>query len=542
MSSGLRRDTRWWGWGDPEAQAVLAPEAERMLADHGVSLSERAVLPSLKSVVVPAARQLPNAVLKAAGADNTSTSDEDRLRHSGGQSFADLIERRSGALNNAPDAVVALDSADRILPLLQACAKHSVAVVPFGGGTSVVGGVTLERGRCERWISLDTCNLRGVIVDDVSRTARLGAGLRGPEAEAALARRGLTIGHFPQSFEYATIGGFAATRSAGQASSGYGRFDSLVSSIRLVTPAGLLSTLETPHTSIGPSLMDLIVGSEGAFGVIPDVDVRVQPAPEAKRYEGWLFEDFETGNAAIRSLAQSDRLPTVARVSDPAETAVSLGMSGPSGLAGEAFRRYLRIRGRGSGCLMIAGLEGSNLHVRQRRRDLARTLRSFGALSLGQSAGGAWAKGRFHGPYLREALLDRGLVVDTLETAQQWSRHDELYQAVQVAIKAELRSLGMEGVVMCHLSHAYRDGASLYFTVIASPGKESGVASWKKIKAAATGAIQASGGTLSHHHATGRDHTPYLSDEIGPLGIDVLQAVKGRLDPAGIMNPGCLIP
>jgi alkyldihydroxyacetonephosphate synthase len=513
-----------------------------MLSERGIDTAGGVEIPSLDAVRLPAAASLPDDVLEAAGRENVSTSTEDRLRHSGGQSFADLVERRSGTITEAPDAVVAIDVPGRIPGILEACAKHSVAVIPFGGGTSVVGGVSPERGGCQRVISLDTGNLRSVSIDEVSLTATLGAGLRGPEAEAALARSGFTLGHFPQSFEYATIGGFAATRSAGQASSGYGRFDSLVSSIRLLAPAGELETLETPHTAIGPSLRELVVGSEGAFGVIPEVTVRIRPVPAVKRYEAWLIEDFEAGNEVIRSLAQRDRLPTIARVSDRSETEVSLGISGPSGLSGAALRSYLKLRGKGEGCLMIVGLEGSEPGVRRKRQDLVRTLRSSGGLLLGQAAGQSWAKGRYHGPYLREALLDQGLVVDTLETAQQWSRHGDLYRSVKSAIESQLDSLGMDGIVMCHLSHAYRDGASLYFTVIASPGADGAVASWQEIKKAAGGAIQTAGGTLSHHHATGRDHRPYLEGEIGSLGIETLRAVKDRLDPAGIMNPGCLLP
>jgi alkyldihydroxyacetonephosphate synthase len=520
---------------------VLSPGAERLFAERGITTSAPERVPGLDRIVLPPRGELPEALITAAGRENISTTDEDRLRHSGGQSYTDLLERRSGTVPEAPDAVVALDSPERIVPLLEACTAHSVAVIPFGGGTSVVGGVTPERGRCERVISLDTGNLRGVSIDRVSMTATLGSGLRGPQAEAALAAAGLTLGHFPQSFEYATIGGFAATRSAGQASSGYGRFDSLVSSIRLASPAGLLSTLETPHTAIGPALRELIVGSEGALGVIPEVTVRVRRSPEVRQYEAWMLEDFEAGAAAIRSLAEHGRLPTVARVSDAAETAVSLGMSGPTGVAGDLFRRYLRLRGREEGSLMIVGLEGSDPEVRRRRRELSRTLRSAGAVSLGQSAGRSWVKGRFHGPYLREALLDRGLVVDTLETAHQWSRHQGLRDSVRAALQGEMDELGMHGIVMCHLSHAYRDGASLYFTVIASPGVEGGPACWMKLKAAASRAIQNAGGTLSHHHATGRDHRPYLEGEIGPLGIEALAAIKERLDPGGIMNPGCLL-
>ena len=537
-----RRDTRWWGWGDPSETTVLSAGAENLLAEAGIEVAAARPVPAMETIRLPEANPVPGAVVGAAGSRNVSVLDEDRLRHSGGQSYADLTERRSGVPGLAPDAVVTIDSASRLLPLLESCAENGVAVIPFGGGTSVVGGVVPERNGFDSVISLDMAGLRSAELDPTSMTARLGAGLRGPEAEALLARAGFTLGHFPQSFEYATIGGFAATRSAGQASSGYGRFDSLVSSIRLVAPAGELSTLETPHSAIGPSLRELVVGSEGAFGVIPDVDVRIRPLPEAKRYEAWLAEDFEAGNQIVRGLAQRDRLPTIARVSDPEETAVSLGMSGPSGIAGDAFRRYLKLRGKSSGSLMIIGLEGTSARVRDDRRELARSLRAGGAIPLGQSAGRSWSKARFHGPYLREALLDRGLVVDTLETAQQWSRHRGLYESVRATIRSELDSLGMAGVVMCHLSHAYRDGASLYFTVIASPGPDGGLACWKRIKGAASRAIQAGGGTLSHHHATGRDHQPYLEGEIGALGIDTLRAVKERLDPTGIMNPGCLIP
>ncbi len=536
------RDTRWWGWGDPAQDTSLPAGAESLLADFGVDVKTTAEAPDLAAVELPGPADIPSAVLDAAGSGNVSTSKEDRVRHSGGQSLADLLQRRSGRIEHAPDAVITIDSVNRLQSLLEACSAAAVAVIPFGGGTSVVGGVSPVRGEFRAVISLDTAGLCGAEVDPVSMTARLGAGLRGPEAEARLAESGLTLGHFPQSFEYATIGGFAATRSAGQSSSGYGRFDSLVSAVSMVTPAGPVSTLRTPHTAIGPSIREVVVGSEGAFGVIPEVEVRLRPLPQARRYEAWFIDGFEAGNSIVRRLAQGDSLPTIARVSDPEETAVSLGISGPSGAAGEALRKYLRLRGKGDGCLIIVGLEGSSVEVRRRRPELAKALRAGGAISLGRSAGESWSKARFHGPYLREALLDRGLVVDTLETAHQWSSHTALYKGVGTAIRAELDALGTRGVVMCHLSHAYRDGASLYFTVIAAPGSCGQIESWKRIKAAASDSIQSAGGTISHHHATGRDHGPYLEGEIGRLGVESLRAVKRTLDPVGIMNPGCLIP
>ncbi len=537
-----RRDTRWWGWGDPAEPATLGENGERLLAERGISTTSDGLPPELGAVKIPAARPLPERVISAAGESNVFSGYEDRIRHAHGQNYMDLLALRSGSLDHAPDAVIVPDSAARIAPILEACAAAGVAVVPFGGGSSVVGGVTPLKGDHETVVSLDLAGLRGIELDEKSLTARLGAGLRGPEAETLLNDRGFMLGHFPQSFEYATIGGFAATRSAGQSSSGYGRFDSLVSSVRLITPEAELSTLATPHTSIGPALREVVIGSEGVLGVIPDVDVRIRPLPDTRRYEAWIVEDFEAGSEILRRLAQSDRLPTIIRISDVPETEVNLAMSLPSGVAGKIFKRYLKLRGRGGGSLVITGYEGTAQAVHRSRSDVAAEIRRGGGVYLGQAAGKGWAKGRFHGPYLREALLDRGVLVETLETAHQWSRHRELYETVRSALESTLAANGMDGVVMCHLSHAYRDGASLYFTVIASQGAEGGAVNWPKLKRAACEAIQSVGGTLSHHHATGLDHTPYLEGEIGEAGLDALTTLKERFDPAGIMNPGKLVP
>jgi len=538
---GPRRDTRWWGWGDPEEAAELSPAAEALLNEREILPPDSPELPSLDSVSIPEAGSIPEEINRIVGESNVYRGHEDRLRHSAGQSYLDLLGKRSGRVSVAPDAVVVLPSSDVIVPLLEACSKLGIAVVPFGGGTSVVGGITPLAGSFDRVISLDLVNLRRFEVDERSLTARLGAGLRGPEAEALLGAKGFTLGHFPQSFEYATVGGFAATRSAGQSSSGYGRFDSLVSSIRMATPAGEISTLSTPHTAIGPSLKEVIVGSEGIFGVIPDVDVRIRPVPVSKRYEAWIAPGFAEGNEIIRGLAQSDSLPTIARVSDEDESEVNLTMALPGGMAGDLFRRYLKIRNRSSGALMIVGFEGTSDHVRIQRAATAKALRGGGAIYLGQGAGDGWQKGRFHGPYLREALLDRGVLVETLETSHLWAGHPALYGGVKSAIETSMAAQGMKGVVMCHLSHSYRDGASLYFTIISSPGTAGGAVSWPVVKEAASRTIQEHGGTLSHHHATGTDHAPYLEGEIGSLGIGALEAIKEQFDPAGVMNPGKIL-
>ena len=536
-----RRDSKWWGWGDPQVAPALDAEALAMLRERIGELEPWPPATDLGGFSLPPAESLPPALTEAVGAEAIFTADEDRLRHASGRGYADLARMRGGHLEAAPDAVVMPADAESLRRALEVCAAAGIAVVPFGGGTSVVGGVEPLRGIHPRLISLDLGALREVELDRRSLTARLGAGLRGPEAEAALNRQGVTLGHFPQSFEYATVGGFAATRSAGQASSGYGRFDAVVSSIRLVAPAGDLTTLETPHTAAGPALRELVVGSEGVLGVIPDVTVRVRRAPAARRYEAWMAESFEAGSEIVRSLAQGPGLPDVVRVSDEEETRGSLALSGPRGAAGRAFDAYLGVRRRRGGALMIVGLEGEEESVARRRALAVRALRSGGAAYLGQAAGRSWEHGRYRGPYLRDTLMEMGAMAETLETAHTWTRLGELHATVGAAIRDSLAAQGTPGLVFCHLSHAYADGASLYFTFIARSRHGAELEQWARVKRAASEAIVACGATITHHHGVGRDHAPYMEAEVGGTGLDVLRAVKQQLDPAGIMNPGKLL-
>jgi alkyldihydroxyacetonephosphate synthase len=537
-----RRDSKWWGWGDPAIEPELDSAALATLQERVGELKPWPLAAELDRFELPAPEPLPTSLIEAVGEQNVFTSSEDRVRHATGCGYADLARLRGGRLDSAPDAVLLPADADTVQRVLSICAAEGIAVVPYGGGTSVVGGVEPLRGTHSRLVSLDLARLQKVEVDERSLTATLGAGLRGPEAEAALNAEGLVLGHFPQSFEYATIGGFAATRSAGQASSGYGRFDALVSSVRLIAPAGELRTLETPHTAAGPSLRELVVGSEGIFGVIPEVTVRVRPQPQRRRYEAWIAESFEAGTEIVRALAQGPGLPDVIRVSDEEETEVSLGLSGPRGLAGRAFDGYLGLRGRRGGCLVIVGLEGDEESVARRRALSVRALRRGGAAYLGQAAGRSWEHGRFQGPYLRDTLMGMGAMVETLETSHTWARLGELHAEVSGAIRGALESQGTPGLAFCHISHAYADGASLYFTFISRARRGEEVEQWRAVKLAACEAIVATGGTITHHHAVGRDHTPYMEAEVGETGLEVLRSVKDRLDPVGIMNPGKLIP
>ena len=538
--SSAPADPKWWGWGRADHRPSLPESAISMLRKRlGVQPTDATEPVPLDAIDVPDPGPLPDPLLRAAGEGSALSSAEDRIRHAAGRSYPDLIRLRTGTLEGLPDAVVKADSAERVEAVLAACAESDVAVVPFGGGTSVVGGIAPISGPHRSVISLDLGPMRSVQVDQRSLTARLGPGLAGPDAETALGAQGVTLGHFPQSFEQATVGGFAATRSAGQASSGYGRFDDLVTAVELTAPAGRMRTLQTPHTAAGPSLRELVIGSEGTLGVITEVTCKVRPSPPQRTYDGWMAADWASGVEIVRDLAQRREQPDVLRLSDESETSISLEMSGAEGLQRRALDAYLGLRRRRGGCLIICGWEGERSSVRHRRSAAVSRLRAGGAARLGEAAGSSWERNRYEGPYLRDTLLDLGVFVETLETSHTWSHLDELYRAVGDALRG---AMVPESIVMCHLSHAYPDGASLYYTFLARARRGEEIEQWRAAKTAACEAIVSSQATITHHHAVGRDHAPYMPAEVGELGIETLRAAKERLDPAGIMNPGKLLP
>jgi len=513
-------------WGNP-ASATDLPDSARGLIEMAFGLTET---PADASVTVPTSAlsdELLESLRGVLGAEHVHTDDETRRLRTRGKSTPDLLRARSGDLSDAPDVVVRPGSHDDVAAVLAWAVEHHVAVVPFGGGTCVTGGLAARRDGYAGLVSLDLIRMKRLLaVDHESMTAVLEPGLRGPEAEALLAQEGVVLGHYPQSFEFATIGGFAATRSSGQSSAGYGRFDALVMGLRVATPRGEVRLGSAPANAAGPDLRQLFLGSEGAFGVITEVTVRVRRLPEVKVYEGWRWESFAAGADAMRTLAQAGMLPSVLRLSDEAETAINLAR--PDEIGGESA----------GGCLMITGYEGTPDAAAAKRSAVTALLEGLGGTPVGESAGESWAHGRFNAPYLRDSLLDVGVLVETLETATFWSNRQALYDGVKAALES---TLGEGTLVLCHISHVYETGCSLYFTV-ASKESSDPLPQWLAAKAAANDAIVAAGATITHHHAVGTDHKPWLFHEIGELGVSVLRAVKADLDPTGVLNPGVLVP
>ncbi|MFF4881839.1 FAD-binding oxidoreductase [Streptomyces nigra] len=528
-------DMLWSGWGDP-AKAAPLPETVTGLLRDLLGVRPRTAEPiALADIAVPEPGLEPAAlqdlVAAAGGEEHVRTDAETRVRHTRGKSTPDLLRIRDGEVDaDLPAAVVLPADHDEVVAVLRVCAGHGLPVVPFGGGTSVVGGLA-PAGR-RPFVALDLRRMDRMLArDPVSRTATLQPGLRAPQAEALLAEHGFTLGHFPQSYEWASIGGFAATRSSGQASAGYGRFDEMVLGLTVATPEGTLDTGRAPRSAAGPDLRQLLLGSEGAFGVITSVTVRIRPVPQTRVYEGWRFASFEEGATALRRLAQDGPRPTVLRLSDETETLV--GLAQPDAIGGGLPTD--------AGCLAITGYEGTEEDTAHRRQQAAAVLRACGGTPLGEEPGRRWAHGRYSAPYLRDSLLDAGAFAETLETATFWSGIPGLYAAVRDALTGTLTEAGTPPLVMCHISHVYENGASLYFTVVSAQGEDP-LKHWERAKRAANDAIIEAGGTITHHHGVGTDHRDWYVREAGALGVEALRAVKRRLDPSGLLNPGVLLP
>ena len=479
----------------------------------------------------PASRFTPAECIDLAGGiDQIRTDAAARQSAAWGMSFLDLVRQRAQSI---PDAVLVPSSAGEVERIIQWCVEHDVVIVPRGGGTSVVGGLSGPKDD-RRWISVDLSSMDQISPPDrINDVITVGPGVTGPALEKVLTHVGRVFGHFPQSWERATIGGYAATRSAGQNSTGYGRIEDLVVAAHLVTPIGRWDLGHLPATSVGPNLLRYVLGSEGTLGIFTDLTLRIRPRPTVRRAEGAMAPNWGAGISALRSLAQNDVAPSVIRLSDVAETRGTWRMSAPSGLAGSLISGYLRARGAAQGCLMIMDWHGSSAMVETTRTQAWRLLRSHGVIALGGAVGRTWVRHRFDGPYLRDQLIRDGYFVETFETSSSWATLGSLHARVgEVVSSAAPRSY-----LMSHISHVYSTGASLYFTIIATGDL---VHNWPSLKRDLTDAVADAGGTASHHHGMGIDHAPWLAAEVGPVGLQAIRAVKQALDPFNIMNPSIL--
>ncbi len=551
-----RETLRWNGWGRLGESMELSRAREAALLAELSRRFGRGLSPAPPPVELDALRLPPSKVpaetlapLRAAcGDEGVRTSAFERVHHALGRSLPDLLRLRRGDIERFPEVVVYPGDEGAVGAVLRIAASAGLAVVPFGGGSSVVGGVDPRSGAEQAGaLCLDTTRLDRLLrIDRDSGTATFQAGIDGPALEALLAAQGLTLGHFPQSFEHSTLGGWIATRSVGQQSDGYGSIAELLVALRMVTPEGVVRTIEVPRSASGPDWNQLVLGSEGALGVIVEATVRVRPAPRARAIRGLLFRDFASGVAAVRTMRQAGIPLSMARLSDAAETELHLLLRRDPARRFDPTARILDVTARagwGAGrCVLLYGAEGAETRAVRRALREARAIgRRNGGLPLGAGPGRAWYRERFRTPYLRDWLLDHGVAVDTMETAFSWSRLERGHEAVTTALRTALETGAGAGLAMAHLSHSYRDGACLYFTALWPLAQHDALEQWAGIKRVVTDAIVAAGGTLSHHHGVGTDHVAWLARERGTLALAALRGAKAALDPQGLMNPGKLL-
>ncbi len=527
---------RWNGWGDVEITYPLADSAVCYLA---AAIGSGAVMPdaTLEEVLVTIPEnRLPVHPL-------IHITPFERLTHARGQSFPDWIALRSGHIYTFPAGVAYPTCVEDVRSLIAYAQEIGACLIPYGGGTSVVGHINPQL-ESPPAITIDLRQMNQLIeLDETSRLASFGAGVSGPDLEKQLNQRGYTLGHFPQSFEQSTLGGWIATRSAGQQSYYYGRIEDLFAGGHVETTSGVLGLPCYPASAAGPDLRQMVLGSEGRLGVITHATVRVRAYPECECFYGIFFRNWEAGTTAVREIAQ-ERLPvSMLRLSDAQETETTLVLSGKDQLVLWA-ERGLNWLGYPEGrCLLVMGITGNRRTHGFVYQQASRILRAHGGLPTGQRIGRIWQKSRFLTPYLRNSLWEFGYATDTLETALPWSKVLTTANATKNVLQSGLAHLGERVLVLTHLSHVYRDGASFYITFIyrRTADPEETLQRWQHLKATASQVIVANGGTISHQHGVGLDHAPYLTSEKGQSGMALLTACIHSLDPQGLFNPGKLL-
>ena len=527
---------RWNGWGDDAITYPLPESAARYLAvlvGPGSPPQEATLEDSLARV--PASR-LPAHPL-------VDTAALPRLLHARGQSLPDWLALRSGQINTFPDGVAFPATGEELRQLIQYASQAGAHLIPYGGGTSVVGHInplaasapvlTVDLGRMNRLLRLDQASL----------LATFGAGVTGPDLEAQLRAHNLTLGHFPQSFEYSTLGGWVASRSSGQQSLRYGRIEKLFAGGRMETPLGTLDLPPFPASAAGPDLREMVLGSEGRLGILSEVTVRASPLPERENFHAIFFPDFEHGMAAVRQVLAANLPLSMLRLSTPTETITTLALAGHENLIG-ALETLLSMRGLGAEkCMLLVGFTSQTSILRAARGEVLSIAARHGGVHVGRTFGEQWHKNRFRTPYLRNTLWEMGYAIDTLETAIAWSSVPETIQAIETALHTAIADTSESIHVFTHLSHLYAHGSSIYTTYLfrlAAEPQET-LRRWQALKTAASQAIVRQGGTISHQHGVGLDHRPYLPAEKGILGMAALQGLCRQFDPLGMMNPGKLV-
>jgi alkyldihydroxyacetonephosphate synthase len=527
----VARRLKHWGWGyeDEQPSPRELGEAAVFLADRlGFGSAKPAAAVALEAVVLPTPRlKAPDSL-----AEICRTDAYERALHAYGRSYRDTVRAFRGRFDHPPDVVAHPRDEPELAAVLDWALETGAAIIPFGGGTSVVAGVegSVDPERFAGVVTIDLKALDRVLeIDSVSQAARIQAGATGPILEEQLHAEGLTLRHFPQSFQFSTLGGWIATRAGGHFSTLYTHIDDLVESVRALTPAGVWESRRLPGSGAGVSPDRMLIGSEGTLGVISEAWVRVRERPRFRASAGVHFPTFDAGAAAVRVLSQSGLYPAACRLIDPSEAALTGA-------------------GDGSEALLVLGFESAHHEV---DAALATALECCGehggALPSGDregrggSAVGSWRDAFLRAPYLRDTFVAMGVISETFESAITWDRFPDFHRSVLEATSAAVRDICGTGSVTCRFTHVYPDGPAPYYTVLAPARLGGELEQWGQIKAAAAEAILAAGGTITHHHAVGRDHRPWYDKQRPEPFALALKGAKAAVDPTGALNPGVLI-
>ncbi len=548
---------KWWGWGDEDKVFNLdeKPKLWSFLCEKAGIVGELPYCPpiSINSIELPKQNLNENffsAIKDAIRPDQIHTDKKDRLIHAYGKSFRDLWRIRRGLVEASPDCVIYPETEDDVVRIVQAASANDVIVIPFGGGSNIAGCLEVRHANGRMVLSLDMKRMNKVLdLDPESYTARIQAGVLGPDMEVQLQKMNYTLGHFPDSFEYSTLGGWIATRSAGMQSDKYGKIEDMVVSLRMVTPSGTIVTRSVPKSSNGININQLCIGSEGILGVITEATMQVHPLPEYWGVYGYLFPDFESGIKAIQACIKKECRPVFVRLNDAGKTQLSFAFKTQSTPFKEwlsaGIKTYLKKFKKydmNQVCLMLTAFEGDYDLFHEQRGKVDAVYKKFDAFYLGRGPGRAFERGKYDFPYLRDLIMDHDIMADVSETSTVWSNLLHLYNSTMTALENATLATGKKPFLGCHISHSYHTGTSLYFTFGCQqiPGKE--LEQYLYIKKAAEDAFLNNGGTLSHHHAVGFEHLPWVERDISSTGIKAVESLKKGLDPNSIMNPGKILP
>jgi alkyldihydroxyacetonephosphate synthase len=548
---------KWWGWGvegvsfHHENKPAFRPFVINAI---DLDVNTPPIAPrSLDDLSIPApmiSDQLLAELIDAVGAENAVKDDLDRLIHTYGKSLRDLLRIRAGDIPRVPDVVVYPGNEAEVQLIVDRAVAADAVIIPYGGGSNISGSLHAPEDETRTVISADLGRLNQVIdIDEDSGLARIQAGAQGPDLEEQLGQRGWTLGHFPDSFTHSTLGGWVATRSSGMQSDKYGDISDIARGMRVVMPGKVLEVRPLPHTSTGPSVREMVLGSEGRLGVITEVTVQVHRIPEVRLILGYLFPSWEASLAAMHDISTSDAHPSITRVSDARETTFSFATRKKSSrisissLISKGLMKVLERRGwdLDAVCLSFIGYEGGKPHVARQKKIVKDIVGKHGGIVVGKGPGELYDQKKFDTPYIRDFLLDRGAVGDVSETAAPWSKLLPLYNNVIAAAEKVYAQLGVTGWIMCHLSHSYHSGACLYFTFAFKHDGVDPLGQYEPLKNAIQQAFVDCGGTLSHHHAVGTEHAAWLEQDISAPGVHMIDGLFTAMDPGRNFNPGKII-